>query len=74
MMQLADNLHLLHKITNVLVSESPFFQIFFHCNLLTKQFAQKDLSISSFANGFNDFELFFFDEKSQFYSFFLEIV
>jgi hypothetical protein len=63
-MKLADDLNFFDKVRNVLVSESSFFEVFFHCNFLTKQFSEKDLTIPSFSNRFDDLQLFFFDEES----------
>ena len=71
MVQFADNLNFLDEVSDVFVSDSSFFQISFHCDLLTKKFAKENLAISTFSYRFLYFELFPLNKEGKFDSSFL---
>ena len=71
MVQFADNLNFLYKVSNVFVSDSSFFQISFHCHFLAIKLSKENLAISSLSNWFLYFKLFPLNKEGKFYSSFL---
>ena len=71
MVQFADNLNFLYKVSNVFISDSSFFQISFHCHFLTIKFSKENLTVSTLSNRFLYFELFPLNKEGKFDSSFL---
>jgi len=56
-------------MTNMLVSETFLFKIFFNCHLLTQPFAKIHLPIATFSNWFNNLNLFLRNKEIKFDTF-----
>lgn len=62
--QLADDLHFLDEVSDMLVSEAALLQIFFDCNFLSEEFTEENLPIASFSYRLDDFNLLLLDQES----------
>jgi hypothetical protein len=56
------------------VSKATLFEIFFDCHFLPEEFPEEDLAITAFADGFDDLDLLFLDQKGQLNPLFIQIL
>ena len=71
MMQFIYNLDLLNEMSNMFVTKTSLFYVFFNSHFLTIEFAQEDLSVATFAYRLDNLDLIFAYQKSKFDTFFL---
>jgi hypothetical protein len=73
MMQFIYNLYLLDEMSNMLVSKTSLFDVFFNSHFLTIEFAQEYLAITTFAYRLDNLNLVFAYQESKLDTFFLQI-
>jgi hypothetical protein len=73
MQQFVDDLHLLNKVSHMFVPEPLFLNVLLDCDFLAQPLAQEYLSVTAFADRFNDIDLFFGDEEVQLDTFFCHV-
>lgn len=71
MMQFIYNLDLLNEMSNMFVTKTSLFYVFFNSHLLAIEFTQEDLSVATFAYRLNNLDLIFAYQESKFDAFLL---